>query len=78
MEKINAPEMPETMTLQFVLEYLSFIKEISDDDERAHIMEDNIYYAVIESISLGKCQNIVGCCKAVLKSTDISFSRHCG
>ena len=64
----NAPEIPNRMNVEFIKEYLSFIQEISGDDERAHIMEDNIYYAVVESIAKEICDNPVECCKEVLKS----------
>jgi hypothetical protein len=73
----EVPEIPNTMTVSFIQEYLEFIRSIASDDERAHVMEDNIHFAVIESISLGKCQDIVNCCKEVMKSTDIPFHRWC-
>lgn len=76
-EDINDPEIPEIMTPRFILGYLQFIKQISGDDERAHSMEDNIHRAVLKAISLGKCQDIAKCCKEVLKSEEISFSRWC-
>lgn len=71
----NGPEIPETMTPEFVKEYLAFIEEISGDDERAHIMEDNIYFAVIKAIAEGRCENITQCCVEVIKCEDIEFSR---
>lgn len=72
---IDQPEFPEICTQEFIKEFIEYITEISGDDERAHIQEDNLYYYVLKSISTNKCDNPMQCCIETLKTEEIEFNR---
>lgn len=68
------PEIPEIMTVEFIKEYIHFI----DNDiynERKHICEDDIYFAVIKAIANDKCENYKECCLVVMTVKNMEFDR---
>lgn len=65
------------MNLEELKNRIKDISECSGDDEAAHCMEDRLYFDLIKSISEEKCEDIVLCCKEILKTKDIDFQRWC-
>ena len=54
------------------------IRDISRDDERAHIFEDNLFHDFVVCIAEGNFEgDIKEGAKEVLKSLDIDFARWC-
>ncbi len=64
------------MTLQAVLAYLKQIASEAedDDDERAHIFEDELYLKILKHHAHNGCP----LAQAALKSKLIKFARWCG
>lgn len=66
------------MTLQQVKQRLAEIERLKDDDETAHILEDNLFYSFVNSIQQGKyktMQEVVEVANEVMKVKEIEFER---
>lgn len=47
------------------------------DNEAAHSMEDDLYFAVLKAIAEGKTDDPQSLAREALKSADIEFTRWC-
>ena len=66
------------MNVEDVRKKVAEISAVSDeDDEQAHLSEDELYQEVMEAIANGECDDPAGCAKEALKTLDIDFSRWC-
>jgi hypothetical protein len=71
------PDFPAIMTVDFIQEYLQYLKRISHDDEAAHGDEDTLWEQVMYSIAQGRCVDPKECCALAIRSQEIEFSRWC-
>ena len=63
------------LTVKDVIERVQKIFDIRDDDEMAHIYEDNLYLDVLKAIAEEKCDNPAACAREAVKADEIKFSR---
>ncbi len=65
------------MTLDEVKRATVHIFNKSDDDERAHCLEDDLYYRLLASIADGTCDDPAACAAEAITSKSIMFARWC-
>lgn len=65
------------MTINDIEKAIAKIKAAADDDEMAHVYEDELYAAFIGYVAGGGSDNLSEKAKLVLSTEDISFSRWC-
>lgn len=53
------------------------IANCSQDDEKAHGMEDKLHVAVLKAIADGTAENPQECARRALKTCDLDFARWC-
>ena len=66
------------MTIEEVKTRLKKIKEVKDDYEHAHILEDRLFHDFVKAIiefSYQSKENIIQLAQEVYKSRDIEFTR---
>ena len=64
------------MNVEYVLEVVEKIRNISGDDEVAHSLEDALYLEILQHIADGG-RNGKKLAEAALKAHDIDFARWC-
>jgi hypothetical protein len=64
------------MTIDDVRRTVVKIESVSDDDERAHGMEDGLHQDVLRAIALG-ATDPAGLARAALETQNIKFARWC-
>ncbi len=65
------------MTPDQVRSRVRAIEAVAGDDERAHIMEDELWEDVLTEIAEGKSADDVGCAREALKTKRLDFARYC-
>jgi hypothetical protein len=64
------------MTQADILSAIAEIKELAkDDNENAHIKEDQLYYSVLRAIANGTAENAQEWASLVLTTKDFDFDR---
>jgi len=64
-------------TPEWVRNQVEAIRKHSADDELAHAMEDDLYTALLTSISQGGCEDPAACAAEAIKAQDVVFYRWC-
>ena len=65
------------MTIKEVQERIAEISNASDDDERAHSMEDDLYQDLLEAIESGEAEAPQEMCRLALTTKGMDFARWC-
>jgi hypothetical protein len=63
--------------LKDVLTFVELIREMRDDDEVAHGMEDDLHTAVLSAIAADRTHDAAALARAALSTRDIDFARWC-
>lgn len=63
------------MNVDEVLKRVADIAHHADDDEMAHIKEDDLFADLLRAIAAGACDDPQACAEAALASLGIKFSR---
>jgi hypothetical protein len=69
--------MPNKLTLEKIKKTIKYIESVADDSEKAHSVEDLLYYDFVRAVANEDCEDIVICAKEILKTYDIKFLRWC-
>ena len=63
------------MNIKDVAARVAEIQRNMDDDEHSHMLEDNLYTDLLQSIRDGSCRNPKKCAAIALMTEHIMFSR---
>jgi hypothetical protein len=55
----------------------AFMARVTDDDEAAHVLEDELRAWVLKAIASGRCDDPKGCCEEALRTETFKFARWC-
>ncbi len=73
-ERCKPPTKP-TLTMSDVFEGLRKIRDFINDDEAAHICEDDLYLEVLTAIANNNCHCPSACARAAIQSQKLKFAR---
>ena len=65
----------EKLTLQDVKLLVETIRDISDDNEAAHLEEDKLHQGLLRAIAQGAVDDPAACAAEALKTLEMSFTR---
>jgi hypothetical protein len=65
------------MTRGDVRAWVERIARVTDDDEAAHVLEDELRAWVLKAIASGRCDDPKGCCEEALRTETFKFARWC-
>lgn len=61
------------MTIEEVIERVEKIKEVQDDPEQAHALEETLWHDVLKHIASGQCVHPAAFAIAALETENIDF-----
>lgn len=63
------------MTLADVMAHAAAIADVADDNERAHVFEDELHRRVLQAIADGTCEDPQGCAREAIRTLELRFKR---
>lgn len=73
-EKVGK-RMNDEITVESIRQRIQHIERIQNDDEAAHVLEDELYLSVLTAIAEGKCDNPMQFAQEAIKCCEIDMQR---